>query len=122
MADDEEILRHYEAAWQHLDATAIRDELEGCWAPGGTYTDPVTDEAVGADALVRVIQQFHDVFPGVRIAPTSQMDRHHDRGRFSWEMRQDDGTVLLEGIDFVDFADDGRFARISGFFGPLPTG
>jgi hypothetical protein len=49
---------------------------------------------------MEVIHQFHDVYPGARIAPTSQIDRHHDRGRFSWAMQQEDGTVLLEGIDF----------------------
>jgi len=32
---------------------------------------------------------------------------------------QADGTEALVGLDFVELAEDGRIARVVGFFGPL---
>jgi len=29
-----------------------------------------------------------------------------------------DGAVAMEGVDFGELADDGRIAKIVGFFGP----
>jgi len=32
-----------------------------------------------------------------------------------------DSKPLMRGVDFAEFASDGRLQRIVGFFGPLPA-
>ena len=58
--------------------------------------------------------------PGHRFARTSGIDSHHDHHRFGWELAATDGTVAVEGIDVAEVGPDGRFVRITGFFGALP--
>ena len=58
--------------------------------------------------------------PGHRFARTSGLDSHHDHHRFGWELAAADGTVAVEGIDVAEIGPDGRFVRITGFFGALP--
>jgi len=41
--------------------------------------------------------------------------------RFGWELRGPDGAVAAAGIDVGGLASDGRFARITGFFGEVPA-
>jgi hypothetical protein len=41
--------------------------------------------------------------------------------RFSWVMIDPhERQILLEGMDFVELAADGRLQRINGFFGAFP--
>jgi hypothetical protein len=41
--------------------------------------------------------------------------------RFSWVMIDpQERQILLEGMDFVELAADGRLQRITGFFGAFP--
>jgi len=53
------------------------------------------------------------------------VDEHHGVFRFSWVLVDPQGQPLLEGMDFVELAAEGRLQRITGFFGafpPIPTG
>jgi hypothetical protein len=66
-----------------------------------------------------LVTGFFERNPDGNIA-VSRLEHHHDRGRFTWAIRRNDGTTVLDGMDFVDFASDGRIRRITGFFGPPP--
>ena len=60
---------------------------------------------------------------GARIPISSGVDQHHGLFRFSWVMVDPQDQLLLEGMDFVEPAGDGRLQRITGFFGaflPIP--
>ena len=58
--------------------------------------------------------------PGARVLRTTEADTHHELARFSWHVALPDGTVLPEGIDFVEVSfDRAKLVRIHGFFGPL---
>jgi hypothetical protein len=37
----------------------------------------------------------------------------------AWEIHRD-GELVLPGIDVTELDEDGRVARVLGFFGPLP--
>ena len=108
----------YCAAWSEPDVAKRRALLAKVWAPGGTYTDPNT-HVEGIDALSGAIDAFHKQFPGVRIVVTSQVDYHHGAARFSWRMIESSGNTRIEGMDYAEFAPDGRITKIVGFFGPF---
>lgn len=119
MPSVEEIVRAYGAAWNEPDIERRRQLLETAWAEGGVYTDP-TAHVEGRAALLTHIAGFHAQMPGARLSLTSGVDEHHGRVRFTWIMRAVDGATIAEGVDFGDLDADGRLARITGFFGPLP--
>ena len=39
--------------------------------------------------------------------------------RFTWKAVSADGKTVIEGIDFVELAGDGKLKKIVGFFGPI---
>jgi hypothetical protein len=120
MPNISEVVASYASAWNEPDATARRRALERAWTERGVYSDP-TAHVEGREALVAHIGGFQTQMPGARIIMTSGIDEHHGAIRFNWALRGGDGTVLTEGIDFGELADDGRLRRITGFFGPPPS-
>jgi len=85
-----------------------------------TYTDP-TAHVAGRDALAEHLDGFQAQLPGARIARTTGVDAYGAVARFGWHLVQADGAEALVGVDFVELAEDGRIARITGFFGPLSS-
>jgi hypothetical protein len=77
-------------------------------------------EADGHEALHEMVTKVQSAYPGQQFKRLSGIDAHHDQVRFAWELSGDDGTVTVQGVDVGELADDGRFARITGFFGELP--
>jgi hypothetical protein len=108
----------YSEAWAADDAERRR-LLEVAWHEDGVYSDPV-GRADGREALVSHIAGFQEQFPDHRIVVTSGVDEHDGCFRFAWALSDADGDVVMEGVDFGEVADDGRIARIVGFFDPLP--
>ena len=62
----------------------------------------------------------HSKFPGHRFRRTSGVDAHNGQLRFGWELAAPDGAIAVAGVDVGEIGADGRLARITGFFGPLP--
>jgi hypothetical protein len=119
MADMHEVVRSYGAAWNETDEEARRALLDKSWADAGVYCDPM-GTAEGRDALVAHIGGFHEMMPGNRIELVTGVDEHDGFLRFGWVMKGPDGAVAMEGVDFGVVDGDGRLARITGFFGPMP--
>src|SRR5207249_6481678 len=63
MANTNEIVHAYMAAWNEQDEGKRRQLLEKAWADNGRYTDPMAD-AAGREALAALISQFHKQMPG----------------------------------------------------------
>lgn len=120
MADTNEVVHAYVAAWNEADVAKRRTLLEKTWAGDGRYTDPMSD-AQGREALIELISGFQSQYPGASIAMASGIDEHHGRLRFAWKMSGPDASMRMEGIDVGLLAEDGRLQNITGFFGPLPT-
>ena len=108
----------YCAAWNHPDPTQRRAILVKVWGDGASYTDPSV-HAAGIDALLAHIGAVIARRPGVKVLRASHIDRHHDMALFAWRASHPDGTVLLDGVDFVELSDDGKIRRIVGFFGSM---
>ncbi len=113
-----ETIAAYSAAWNEPDGARRAALLDRVWADGATYTDPAV-HAMGAAQLSAHVDAVLARFPGSRVVLTSAIDAHHGLARFGWRRVLADGTERPEGIDFAEFAPDGKLARIVGFFGPL---
>src|ERR671910_2900250 len=122
----DEVVLAYIEAWSTPDAALRRELLDMSLADNGSYTDPVY-EVRGKEELADLIgrslsgEAYGGAGAGARIPISSGVDQHHGMFRFSWVMIDTQGQqILLEGMDFVELAADGRLQRINGFFGAFP--
>ena len=117
--DVNEAVSTYGDAWNEPDEQKRRELLEKSWADDAIYQDPM-GRAEGREALVAHIAGFQQMMAGNTIESTSAVDTYGNVFRFSWLMRDAQGAVAMEGIDFGTLAPDGRLQSITGFFGPFP--
>jgi hypothetical protein len=115
-----DVVRTYASAWTETDESARRRALQAAWADDGAYCDP-TALVEGREALVKHIGGFQAQMPAHQLVTTSDVDEHHGFLRFTWAIHDSDGSVVLEGVDFGELADDGRLRRIVGFFVTPPA-
>jgi hypothetical protein len=113
----EEIIDLYCKAWDEPNTARREALLHQALQENAAYTDP-TVHVAGIAALSLHIGTVLGRYPGSKIARLGALDGHHEVGRFSWRKVLADGTALPEGVDFVEFGNDGRLTRIVGFFGP----
>ncbi len=92
--------------------------LASAWAPEGTLVDPPIDGA-GVDGISAMVDAVLSHYPGHRFVRTTTIDAHHQSARYGWALLDGDGTVVLDGVDLVDFDGDGKLVRVVGFFGQL---
>ena len=121
MTDHEAIARLidvYCSVWNEPDPARRAAMLEPIWGDDATYTDPRSDVR-GAAELLAHIANIVSAREGAQILRTSAIDAHHRLARFEWQAVDAAGTTLLDGIDFVEIATDGRIQKVVGFFGPL---
>ena len=108
----------YIEMWNEEDADRRAALIAAAWTDDASYVDPLL-EAEGHDGLSAMVETVHGHYPGYRFRRRSDVDVHHDRVRFAWDLVKPDGEVFVEGIDVGEVADDGRLRRITGFFGEL---
>lgn len=112
------VIESYDRAWNvaghderaALLAEALTDDCE-LVEPRGRFA--------GRDAIVKRIDGFAERFPGARVEITTSIDEHNGLARYGWTIVDGDGKAILDGIDVVERAPDGRFKRIIMFFGAL---
>jgi hypothetical protein len=109
----------YLEAWSEPDADRRAKLIADTWVADGRIVDPpLTGE--GHTGIDELLQAFQTHYAGHSFRRVSGIDSHHEYLRFAWEMVGPDGTVAVTGLDVGELAADGRLARITGFFGPLP--
>jgi hypothetical protein len=110
-----ELIDRYIAIWNETDPERRRALIARTWTEDATYLDPMLESEgqAGIDGMVRGV---HERFPGHRFRRTSDVDTHHDRARFSWELAPEGGAVVARGIDFATVAPDQRLRTVTGFF------
>lgn len=117
----EEAVAAYVAGWNQPDEQVRRELFTSCWADDGVYLDPMTVMS-GRKELTAGSRRFAQRWPGATIEMVGGIAAHHGHASFAWCVRGVDGAVLREGLDHVEFADDGRIRRVVGFFGTPPWG
>ena len=122
----DEVVLAYIEAWSTPDGAVRRELLDVSLADDASYTDPAY-EARGKEEIASHIgrslsgEAYGGAGAGARIPISSGVDQHHGIFRFSWVMIDpQERQILLEGMDFVELAADGRLQRIAGFFGAVP--
>jgi hypothetical protein len=118
MTSHNELIDRYFAAWNEVDSQRRRDLIDRTWTEDSTYLDPVVQGAGrnGIDAMIGGIQKQ---FPGWKFRRTSEVDAHHDRLRFAWELGPDGGPAVAGGVDF-GVARGGMLQKITGFIDFAP--
>jgi hypothetical protein len=81
--------------------------------PGGRFA--------GREAIIGRLSGFRQRFPGANVNITTNVDEHNGFARYGWTIVRQDGTQILDGIDVIELADDGRMARIVMFYGQLQS-
>lgn len=120
MSNLTDLIDRYIAMWNETDGERRRALIARTWTEGASYVDPAMqgDGHAGIDAMVRAVQER---FPGHRFRRTSDVDAHHDRVRFSWELAPEGGPPFVSGTDFGIVAGDARLHAITGFFDQAPS-
>ncbi len=119
MKNHTDLVDRYFAMWNEPEAGRRRALIAATWTDGASYLDPLMEGQghAGIDAMVQGVQEK---FPGHRFRRTSEVDAHHDKLRFSWELASQDGAVLVKGIDFGTL-DGSRLASITGVLDQVPA-
>jgi len=120
MTNPKDVIDRYFAMWNETDAGRRRDLIARTWTENARYLDPML-EGQGPQGIDAMVATVHQRFPGYRFRRTSEIDLHHDRLRFSWELAPADGPVLADGVDFGVIAADGRLEAITGFIDHAPA-
>ncbi len=121
MSQPDNVVERYIAIWNETDVERRRDLIAQTWDDKSSYVDPLfsADGHEGIDALVAGFQQQ---FPEHRFRLSSDVDQHHDRLRFSWELVEPVGGVaIVKGTDFGRVTSDGRLQVITGFLDQVPA-
>jgi hypothetical protein len=115
-----DVLVSYWTAWNESELDRIREHLVVAVTDRVEWNDP-RDSFVGIDELEAAIRELRTTKPEYRFVIASEIDRHHDRLRYRWDMIRNSRT-LMEGLDVVTLdPNSGLVARVDGFFGhPTP--
>lgn len=110
-----DVVDRYIAMWNEVDAARRRGLITRTWVDDASYLDPLLS-GEGHDGIDAMVKAVHDQYPGHRFKRTSDVNGHHDRAQFSWELGPERGPALVKGVDFVTLSGDGYLKSVTGFF------
>jgi len=110
-----DLIDRYIAAWNETDGNRRRDLIAQTWADGASYLDPML-QGDGRDGIDAMIAQVQERYPAHRFHRTGEVQSHHDRVRFTWDLRAEQGDAVVRGTDFGVVTCDHRLKAITGFF------
>lgn len=116
--DLQRVLDAHLAAYCEPDAARRAGLVAQAWSEAGALVDPPF-EGTGHAEIAAMADGVLAHYPGHTFRRTTAIDAHHTFARYGWQLVGPDGAVAVAGTDVVEFADDGRIARIVGFFGDL---
>ncbi len=120
MTDASTVVDTHLAAYAEPDRSRREELIARAWAPAGRLLDPpLTGE--GHAGIADAADALQGQFAGHTFRRTSGVDEHHGQLRYGWELVSPEGQAVLAGLDVAELDADGRLARVTGFFGPLPA-
>jgi len=121
MANVNETVVNYIAAWNERDAKRRRDLIAKAWAEGGSYVDAHRN-GNGHDGIDAMIDKVQAQFPGYRLRLAGGIEAYDGHVRFSWQAGgQPEAPLFIAGTDFATLAGDGRLKDVSGFTDASPA-
>lgn len=119
MSDLVEIVDRYFDMWNERDPVKRRILIGRIWSERATYVDPLM-LSVGQAEIDAMVAGVQERFPGLRFRRATEIDVHHDRVRFGWELGPEDGPAVASGVDFGVLSADQRLETITGFMDQAP--
>ena len=116
----EAMIEKYDRAWNASDAGERRRLLEAALTDDCEMVEP-RGRFAGLEAILQRISGFSDRFPGARVDITTKVDEHNGFARYGWRILDREEAPLLDGIDVVERAEDGRLCKVVMFFGTLES-
>ena len=110
----EQTIQQYADTWSAIPTQHRQHLMHAALHPSITYSDKLS-QARGYEQLAGNIEQFQVRFAGARFV-TNKIMLHHQYGRLDYTMVDGQGAHVMDGTDFIEFADDGRLCKIVGFF------
>jgi hypothetical protein len=110
-----DLVDRYIATWNETDGGRRRDLIAQTWIEGASYLDPIL-QGDGRDGIDSMIASVQERFPGHRFRRTSEVESHHDRVRFTWELVPAEGDAVVRGTDFGMIAPGNMLQAVTGFF------
>jgi hypothetical protein len=108
-------IERYFAVWNETDPARRRELIAQAWSEDATYLDPLFS-ADGRDGVDGMVAAFQAQMPEHRFRLAGDVDSHHDRVRFGWQLLgQASDTPVYTGVDFGVLTADGRLQSITGF-------
>ncbi len=113
-------IQDYGALWSERDATRRRGLVAASLTVDAIIVGPGYTLR-GHAAIEADTARFQRERPGQRAEIVGGIDAHGALARFAVRVVDAQGAVVAEGLDVVEFADDGRIARVITFWGPVPA-
>ncbi|MBO0753091.1 MAG: nuclear transport factor 2 family protein [Bradyrhizobiaceae bacterium] len=113
-----ELVDRYIDMWNETDTGRRRSLIARIWADGASYLDPALS-GEGRDGIDAMVKALHEKYPGHRFKRTSDVNAHHDRVQFAWELGPEAGPALVKGVDFATLSSEGSLKAVTGFFTEL---
>jgi hypothetical protein len=112
-----ELVTAYLGAWTERRSPVRRRLLHHCWSESGTFSSWTT-HVRGFDAMDAHIANALRQQPrrGRRVR-TSEVHARNGKVSFTWMLLDEHERVVLEGSEFAEVGDDGRFERVTSFAG-----
>ena len=110
-------MQHDFHMWSEHDLDAIRSHLDLAVSEDCLGIDPQNAHQ-GRDALEKNVRAFRTHFPTAVVSLASQVDSHHQRHRYAWEI-EINGHTLITGMDVTTINNNDLIERVDGFFGDL---
>jgi SnoaL-like domain len=121
MANINQIVVSYLAAWNERDGKRRRDIVAKTWAEDGTYVDRVR-HGEGHGSIADMIGAAQEHFPGYQLCLASSIETHGAYVRFSWQtVGSAQAPLRIAGTDFATIAKDGRLKSVVGFVDAAPA-
>ena len=118
MSDCNALVERYFALWNETDPARRRGLIASTFTEAASYVDPL-GASKGHAAIDGMIEAVQHRFRGHRLRRVGEVDGHHDRIRFCWELTADGGPVVAKGTDFATVA-GARLARVTAFIDQMP--
>lgn len=115
-AGAEAVVDRWFAAWAETDPSRRREALASCAMAGVIFRDDFAS-LEGREDLDAHIAATHVHMPGMRLERAGKLARSQGAALLRWQAKRPDGSVAGAGTSFVDFAPDGKIARVAGFWG-----
>jgi SnoaL-like domain len=120
MNEFDELVERYIALWNETDGERRRALIARTFGDRASYVDPLM-ASEGHAAIDDMVQTMQQRFPDHRVSRAGEVDGHHDRVRFCWELTAAaGGPVIAKGTDFATVA-GARLATVTGFIDQMPA-